>query len=74
MYSFTIIRFPVIPSLQDSVPYVPAVIELDGVDGLKLISNVVDAPLSEIEIGSAVSLRWHDREDGVSLPRFTLAK
>jgi len=74
VYSFTIIRFPVIPSLQDSVPYVPAVIELDGVDGLKLISNVVDAPLSEIEIGSAVSLRWHDRQDGVSLPRFTLAK
>lgn len=72
VYSFTIVRYPVIPSLQDSVPYVPAVIELEGVEGLRLISNVIDAPLSEIEVGRSVSLQWHDREDGVSLPRFTI--
>lgn len=73
VYSFTIVRFPVIPSLADSVPYVPAVIELDGVDGLRLISNVVDASLENIDVGSSVELFWHDREDGVSLPRFKLS-
>jgi uncharacterized OB-fold protein len=74
VYSFTIIHFPVIPSLLDSVPYVPAVIELDGVDGIKLISNVVNVPLTDIEVDAAVSLLWYDRDDGISLPRFTLAK
>ena len=73
IFSFTVVRFPVIPSLQDSVPYVPAVIELDGVEGLRLISNVINAPLDSIEVGEKVSICWHDRDDGVSLPRFTLA-
>lgn len=74
VYSYTVVRFPLIEAMADCVPYVPAVIELEGAGGHKLISNLVGAPLERIRIGAAVELIWHDRADGVSVPRFALAK
>jgi uncharacterized protein len=74
VYSYTVVRFPLIEAMTDCVPYVPAVIELEGAGGHKLISNVVGAALADIHIGAKVEVFWHDRADGVTVARFKLAE
>lgn len=73
VYSFTIIANPPFPEAADHVPYVPAIIELDDAPNARIVSAVIDAPVTQIEIGSRVHLRWQDLPDGVSLPRFILS-
>jgi len=73
LYSYTVVRFPLIEAMNDCVPYVPAVIELEGAGGHRLISNVVGAPLDSLHVGAAVEITWHDRADGVTVARFALA-
>jgi uncharacterized OB-fold protein len=74
IYSYTIISTPIIAEAVDSVPYVPAVIEVDGAPGVRLISCVVGARLSDIRIGSTVEVFWDDLSDGVTVPRFRLSQ
>lgn len=72
VYSFTIITNPPFPEAAAHVPYVPALIELDGAPGVRLVSAVVGSPLERVAIGARVALSWQDLPDGVSVPRFTL--
>jgi len=73
VYSYTVVRMPIIEAMQNCVPYVPAVIQLDDFPDNKLISNVVGVPLKDIAIGLPVEVVWHDRADGVTVPRFTVS-
>ena len=68
-----LVMSPVTPAMAAYIPYVPAVIELPDAGGVRLISNIVGAPLEAIRIGAPVEAVWEDREDGVSLVRFVLA-
>jgi uncharacterized OB-fold protein len=80
IYSFTIITLPPFPEAAEHLPYVPAIIELDEVPGVRLISAVVGAALEDVRIGAAVALEWQDLPDNlqdgspwaVALPRFHL--
>lgn len=73
IYSFTIITNPPFPEAADHLPYVPAIIELDGAPGARIVSAVIDSPIEQVEIGSRVALAWQDLPDGVTLPRFRLS-
>ena len=73
IFSFTIITNPPFPEAVDYLPYVPAIIELDGAPGVRLVSAIVDAPIDQVEIGSRVALVWQDLPEGVTLPRFRLS-
>ena len=44
VFSYTIVAHAILPEMQSHLPYVPAVISLEGADGVRLISNVVDVP------------------------------
>lgn len=72
IYSYTIVSRSLTVEMDDSIPYAPAVIQLDGADGRRLISCVVGAPLDDLRVGACVRVRWEDRTDGVSVPRFVL--
>jgi uncharacterized OB-fold protein len=74
IYSFTIVASAVTPRQAEHVPYVPALIEPVDAPGVRLVSNVVDAPLSAIRVGGEVEVAWQDRADGLSVPRFRLVK
>jgi uncharacterized OB-fold protein len=71
IYSFSVVDYPVISAVKESLPYVPALIELADAPGVRLISNVVDSLVDDIAIGAQVSLTWQDIEGG-SIPRFRL--
>lgn len=71
VYAYTVVSRAVLPDMDDCLPYVPAVIELDGGGGTRLISNVVDVSIDAIAVGAAVHVVW-DTVGDVTVPRFTL--
>jgi hypothetical protein len=73
VYSFTLVTRSILPGMEDSVPYVPAIIELPEAGGVRLITNVVDSPLNEISVGAPCCLVWHDTVNGYTLPLYRLA-
>ena len=73
VFSYTVVTRAIIAGMEDDLPYVPAVIELPEAGGVKLISNIVDCPLSAIAIGAACALVWNDVPAGYALPLFRLS-
>jgi uncharacterized protein len=68
VYSFTIVWHPLLPDLADSVPYVPAVVELPDTDHCRLVGAMVDVELADVRIGMDVELVWRDVREGTSVP------
>lgn len=70
VFSYTVVRQAILPEMQAHLPYVPAVISLEGAEGARLISNVVDVPVASVAVGMQVAVVW-DAVNGVVVPRFT---
>lgn len=73
IYTYTIITRAMFPSMEPHIPYVPAVISLDGAGGTRLVSNIVGARVGDIAIGGKVRVIWEDHTDGKTVPHFELA-
>jgi uncharacterized OB-fold protein len=73
IYSFTVVRHPLAAYLQAVVPYVSAVVELDGTQGAgaRMVANVVDCDPDEIRIGTRVRVVFDNVNDKLAVPRFT---
>jgi len=59
VYSYTINRQAWVAGLE--VPFVIAIVELDEQPGLRLMTNVVDCPPDEVEIGMPVEVAFVER-------------
>jgi uncharacterized OB-fold protein len=70
VFSYTVVTHAILPEMQSHLPYVPAVISLEGADRIRLISNVVDVPVASVVVGMQVAVVW-DAVNGVIVPRFT---
>lgn len=70
LYSYTVVNRALVPGAEDTIPYVPAVVELDGAPGIRLVSNVVEAEVESITVGMRLALVWDAHHSGVMLPRF----
>jgi uncharacterized protein len=71
VYAYTIVERAILPDMDAHLPYVPAVVTLDGGGGTRLISNIVDVEVASIAIGMRVQVVWDDvPADGVAIPRF----
>ncbi len=71
VYTYTLVHRPIAP--EQPLPTVIAVIALEGSDGLRMISNLVDSDPDEVAIGAPVELVWEDMGPDLSIPRFRLA-
>ena len=58
-------------AFADSVPYAPAVVELE--EGVRLLSEVTDVPPADLEIGMRVEVTFDAVTDEITLPRFVRA-
>jgi uncharacterized protein len=67
VYTYTINHQAWVPDLQ--VPFVLAVVELDEQHGLRLLTNIVDCPPHEVEIGMPVEVAFVERGE-VFVPVF----
>ena len=65
VYTYTVVHQQFVPA---EVPYVVIVVELD--EGVRLVSNLVDADPAEVRVGLPVELVWEDLAPDLALPRF----
>lgn len=72
VYSYVVVHRPFLRSFIDDVPYVVALVELDGVDDIvRVTGNILglENP-SDVEIGMPVRMLWEDRGEGVTVPQW----
>lgn len=70
VYTFTVVRHPPSPAVAASVPYVIAIVRLDGADGTKLMTNIVNCSLDDLRVGMKVHVVWDDVSPELTVPRF----
>jgi uncharacterized OB-fold protein len=68
VYSYTFVHRPI--AADQTLPFIIAVIALEGSGGLRMISNLVGVDPSDVEIGMAVELVWEDMSEDLAVPRF----
>jgi len=68
IYSFVVYHRVYHPAFKDKVPYVVAVVELD--EGPRIISNIVNLPVSEVTCEMPVRVVYEDQRDGFLIPKF----
>jgi uncharacterized OB-fold protein len=75
IFSFIVIRHPLRPNMQNAVPYVTAVIELDGTQGAgaRMTANVIDADPDKVQVGDKVKVVFDKVSDTFAVPRFQCA-
>jgi uncharacterized OB-fold protein len=75
VYTFTIVRHPLAPHLVDVVPYVSAVIELDGTQGAgaRMLLNIIDVDPESVKVGDKVNVIFDKISDTLAIPRATPA-
>jgi uncharacterized protein len=73
VFSFIVVRHPLNPDMTAYVPYMPAVIDPDGADGARFVSNVVDCEPEDVTIGMKVRVVWNHVSDTLTLPFWTPA-
>ena len=68
VYTYTVVHQKFIPGMPE--PYVVASVELDGTDGVRIVSNVVDVDPAEVQVGMAVEVFFEEMSDELKVPRF----
>ncbi len=68
VYTYTIVHRPI--AADQELPFVVAVIALEGSGGLRMISNLVGVDPGDVEIGMPVELVWEDMSADLAIPRF----
>ena len=70
VYTFMVARHALTPAVRDAVPYVVAVVALDGADGVRLITDIVGIDPDDVAIDLPVEVVFEDVTDTVTMPRF----
>jgi hypothetical protein len=70
VYSFVVVHRAFLRSFLDEVPYVVALADVDGVEGVRITANVVGVEPAGVEIGMPVRMIWEQRPDGVTVPQW----
>ncbi|MFL6239379.1 MAG: Zn-ribbon domain-containing OB-fold protein [Actinomycetes bacterium] len=68
VYTYTVVHQQFVPA---DVPYV--VIAVDLPEGVRMVSNLVEAAVSDVRIGMPVQVVWEDMGPELALPRFAPA-
>jgi hypothetical protein len=70
VFTFTVVRQAFIPSLAEQLPYVVIAVELDGAEGARIVSNLIDIEPCDVSIGMHVEVVWEDMGPQLAVPRF----
>jgi uncharacterized OB-fold protein len=68
VFTWTVVGRALHPAFQEDTPYAPTVVEMD--EGVRVLSQVVDCPPEELEIGMRVEVVFDHVSDEVALPKF----
>jgi len=70
LFSYTVVHHPVSDLIRERVPYNIAIVQFTGIEGVRLVSNIVDLAPENIRIGMELRLLWEVADNGIPLPRF----
>jgi uncharacterized OB-fold protein len=70
VFSYAVVHRAYLPALETYVPYTVITVTLDDAPGVRLISNLVEAPPDEARVGLPVEVVWDDVRPDVAVPRF----
>jgi uncharacterized OB-fold protein len=72
IYSHTVVRHPLHPDLAAVVPYISAIVEVDGTqgEGARFLANVIDCEPEDVSIGMRVEIVWDHVNDDLTVYRF----
>ena len=69
--SFSVVHHSAVPSFKDDLPYVVAVIALEGTDDhADISSNIVGCPWEDVKVGMPVEVVFNDVSAEATLPQF----
>jgi len=71
LYTYSVVYQNDLPPFAARVPYVAAIVELE--EGPRMMSNVVDCPLEQLEVGMALQVTFHRATDELAFPVFSPA-
>ena len=66
VYSFTRVHRPPRPAFE--VPYAVAIVELE--EGWYMLTNIVECPVDDVEVGMPVEVTFRRMSEEISLPLF----
>ena len=69
VWSYTVVDRLFHAGFADALPYVVALVELDEQEGVRLLTNIVDADPADVRVGLPVEVTFETRGDAV-LPQF----
>lgn len=70
LFSFTIVHYSAMPQITPALPYNVAIARFPSFDDVRMVSNVVDAGPTALQIGMPLSLVFETASNGARLPRF----
>ena len=70
VYTYTVVHHASHPAVEGRLPYVVAVVTFPGLDGVKLVTNIVDIAPADVRIGMPLSIAWDRISDDMHVPRF----
>jgi len=73
VYTYSVVHRPVAAAQRDLLPFIVVVIELEGADGIRLLSNLVDVEPDSVQVGMPVEVVWEDMGAELAIPRFRAA-
>ena len=68
LYSFVVMHQVYDPAFADDVPYNISIVELE--EGVRMMTNVVECPNEQLEIGMPLEVTFEQLSDEVALPKF----
>jgi uncharacterized OB-fold protein len=71
LFSWTTATQPMMPQFAESVPYSPAIVELD--EGVRMVTWLVGVTPEEMTLGMPVKVVFDDVTSDVTLPKFARA-
>jgi uncharacterized OB-fold protein len=69
----TVVRQAFHPAFADSLPYIIGLVELAEAPRLRLLTNIVGADASDLEVGTPLEVTFEPRGD-TALPQFRPAR
>ena len=72
LYTWSVVHQNDLPPFRDKVPYVAAVVDL--AEGPRMMTNVVGADHSALEVGMALRVDFEELDDGFHIPVFRPAR
>jgi hypothetical protein len=70
VYTFTVTHQHGGEGFRDNLPLVLAYVELEGTNGVKMLTNIVDCDPQTVTIGMPVSVTFVDVSDDMAIPMF----